>query len=66
MKKIFLSIFIISLFFVSMVGVSAYDKAKAPSSIPSDNTKMYGTRDDGDKFDYSAISFMKVYLIVLF
>ena len=57
MKKIFLSIFIISVFFVFMVGVSAYDKAKAPSSIPSDNTKMYGTRDDGDKFDYSAISF---------
>ena len=56
MKKIIYLLLVFSLF--SVIDVQAYEKAKAPSSIPSSNTLMYGTRaNDSDKFDFSNISF---------
>ncbi len=57
MKKIYLSLFTIISFFVFVIGVKAYDRAKAPTSIPNTNSLMYGTRSNSDLFDYSAISF---------
>ena len=56
-KRFFNIVFIISLFLISIVGVKAYDKAKAPSTIPALDSKLYGTRSNDDKFDFSAISF---------
>lgn len=57
MKKLYLSFILLISFFTFVVGVKAYDKAKAPSSIPNANSKMYATRANDDIFDYSAISF---------
>lgn len=58
MKKICLSILLLISFLVFVGGVKAYDKAKAPTTIPNANSLMYGTRSsDDDVFDFSSISF---------
>lgn len=60
MKKMFLKIlFLISLLFTYSIVVKA-EKAKAPTTIPSDNSIIYATTDkttNYDGFDFSNISF---------